>query len=819
MLSLVCLFHTSSTAVRFTLKLIGLLFGLGTTLVVAVAIFTFTLMPKLPTVDSIKDVPLKVPLRVFTSQGELIAEFGEERREPVSIDSVPDDLINAILSAEDERYYSHPGVDFMGVIRAAVANLRSGSHEQGASTITMQVARNYFLTREKTYTRKFREALLAFRLERALTKDQILELYINKIFLGHRAYGFAAAAKVYYGKELEELDLAQIATLAGLPKAPSRDNPLTNKERAENRRNYVLRRMHSLGYIADDALPQLLASPITASKHSVPVDVEAPFVAEMVRDHMLQTYGEEAYWRGFNVFTTVVGEFQKKANDALRKGLKSYDRRHGFRGPVSHVEGIEAATPEELDISLGSLPSSGELVPATVIATTEKAASVHIRGLGEAEIGWEGMSWARPYVGPDSLGAEPAVAGDILSPGDIVYVETDAEGQWVLSQLPDVSGGLVSLKPDDGAILALVGGFDFYLSKFNRIMQAERQPGSNIKPFIYSAALNHGFTPATLVSGAPIVVEDASQNTVWRPENYSKKFFGPTRLRKALSLSLNLVSVRILRAIGIDAALEHLSRFGFDPATLPRGLSLALGSGTIEPIKVARAYAVFANGGYRVEPYFIKWVENQYGDIVEQANPHRVCRACGQDPLLQVSLEEETVTSLPAEQVLEADNQFLITEMMQQVVRSGTARRALQLNRADLAGKTGTTNDFRDAWFSGFNKDIVTTVWVGFDDSKTLGRREAGSRAALPIWIDYMQVALEGSVDRPMLQPDNVVTRFVDKDSGKAASAGDPNSYQEYFLVANAPQEIPELQDTGEPGIGIAPAVPQSLPATTEGLF
>ena len=819
MLSLDCLSHTSSTAVRFTLKLLGLLLGLGTTLVVAVAIFTFTLMPKLPTVDSIKDVPLKVPLRVFTSQGELIAEFGEERREPVSIESVPEELINAILAAEDERYYSHPGVDFMGVIRAALANLRSGSHEQGASTITMQVARNYFLTREKTYTRKLREALLAFRLERALTKDQILELYINKIFLGHRAYGFAAAAKVYYGKELEELDLAQIAMLAGLPKAPSRDNPLSNEERAENRRNYVLRRMHDLGYIPDDVFPALLAAPITASKHSVPVDVEAPFVAEMVRDHMLETYGEEAYWRGFNVYTTVVGEFQKTAHDALRKGLKNYDRRHGFRGPADHVEAVETKTPAELDITLASIPSSGELIPAVVTGTGEKTAMVHIRDLGNVEIGWDGLSWARSYISPDRLGAEPVATADILSPGDVVYVELGDEGQWLLSQLPDVSGGLVSLRPDDGAILALVGGFDFYLSKFNRIMQAERQPGSNIKPFIYSAALNHGFTPATLVSGAPIVVEDTSQNTVWRPENYSKKFFGPTRLRKALSLSLNLVSVRILRAIGIDAALDHLARFGFDPAKLPRGLSLALGSGTIEPIKVARAYAVFANGGYRIEPYFIKWVENQYGDIVEQANPTRVCRACGHDPVFQVVGEVSTPDSLPADQVLDADNQFLITEMMQQVVRSGTARRALQLNRSDLAGKTGTTNDFRDAWFSGFNGDIVTTVWVGFDDSRTLGRREAGSRAALPIWIDYMKVALEGSEDRPLLRPDNVVSRYVDKDSGKAVPAGAPNGYEEYFLVANAPQEIPTAQATEQTGQGITPAIPQSQPATTEGLF
>jgi len=805
--------------VRFTLKLFGVLLGLVTTAVVAVAVFTFTLMPDLPSIDSLKDVPLKVPLRVYTSQGRLMAEFGEERREPVSIEQVPEALVKAILAAEDDRFYSHPGVDFVGVMRAAVANLRSGSHEQGASTITMQVARNYFLTREKTYTRKVREALLAFRLERALSKDQILELYINKIFLGHRAYGFAAAAKVYYGRDLNELSVAEMAMLAGLPKAPSRDNPLTSSERAIERRNHVIRRMHDQGYLGDDEVQELLDIPLTASKHSVPVDVEAPYVAEMVRDHMLTNYGEEAYWRGYDVYTTVVGDYQKTAQHALREGLKTYDRRHGFRGAVGHFEFNESTDRKQLDEQLKAVPASRELIPAMVMSMAEKSATVYTRNKGTVEIPWEGMSWARRYVTVDSLGAQPKTVADILSTGDLVYIEQDPEGMWRLSQLPKISGGLVSLRPKDGAILALVGGFDFYLSKFNRVMQAERQPGSNIKPFIYSAALNHGFTPATLVSGAPIVVEDSSQDTVWRPENYSKKFFGPTRLRKALSLSLNLVSVRILRAIGIETALDHLARFGFDPATLPRGLSLALGSGTITPINVVRAFAVFANGGYRVEPYVIEWVENQYGDMVEQAAPHRVCRACSMGEGAATDAAGPELRWHPAEQVLDSGNHFLITDMMHQVVRSGTARRALQLNRTDLAGKTGTTNDFRDAWFSGFNQDVVTTVWVGFDDSKTLGLREAGSRAALPIWIEYMKVALQGRADRTLNQPDNVVSRFVDKDSGEVVPLGHPNGYQEYFLVSNAPVELPAVGQAGVPGTSVTPETSQPQPTTTEGLF
>ncbi len=801
---------------RLIAKILAAFFGLAITASIAAALFALSLLPDLPDVESVRDVRLKVPLRIYSAEGGLIAEFGEERREPVTIEQVPKLLIQAVLAAEDDSFYSHPGVDFLGVARAALANLRSGGHEQGASTITMQVARNYFLSPEKTYTRKLKEVLLAFRLERALTKEQILELYLNKIFLGHRAYGFAAAARVYYGTTLDELALPQIAMLAGLPKAPSRDNPISNPERARDRRDYVLRRMHKLRFVDDAQLAAAVGSPLIASKHIAEVDVEAPYVAEMVRSHMIERYGEETYWRGYKVYTTVNDKYQHTAITALRNGIKAYDRRHGYRGPVARHQLSDATTVEELDQALREVPTSGELIPAIVIATKDGAASIYTRAGELGEIPLEAMIWARRFLDPDRRGPKPAAVTEVVAPGDIVYVERDDEQGWRLSQLPAMSGALVSVRPSDGALLALQGGFDFYLSKFNRVIQAERQPGSNIKPFLYSAALDHGFTPATLVSGAPIVVEDVAQNTLWRPENYSGKFFGPTRLRRALSLSLNLVSVRVVRSIGIHAALDHLVRFGFERERLPDGLSLALGSGTTTPLTVVTAYSVFANGGYRVEPYFIEWVEDIDGEIIEQARPTVVCVECLSD---RAAAPETITTNLPAHRlaprVLDADNHFLITSMLSDVIRSGTGRAAKSLGRKDLAGKTGTTNDFRDAWFSGFNRDVVTTVWVGFDDSASLGRGEAGSKAALPIWIDYMRVALAGKPERWFERPDNVVTEFVHPDTGQAVAVNDPNGYREYFKVGTEPQAAGQGTFTGPAraagGPGGAAAIPDGL--------
>ncbi len=753
----------------------------------AVAGIVLTLLPTIPDAEEIRDVRLQVPLRVYAANGELMAEFGEQRREPVAIEDVPESLVQAILAAEDDSFYSHPGVDFAGVIRAAIENFKSGETGQGASTITMQVARNYFLTREKTYTRKATEALLAFRLESMLTKDEILELYLNKIFLGHRAYGFGAAARIYYGRKLDELTLPEMAMLAGLPKAPSRDNPLTNPERALQRRNYVLSRMHGLDYINDATHTAAIRAPLTAERHRITTDVDAPYVAEMVRDHMVETYGEEAYWEGYKVYTTVVPDLQHNANKSLRAGLLGYSHRHGYRGPVEQIELTRDTGSDVLDEVLSKYETSREIQPAVVISVEGRTASVYTRRKEVVEIPWEGLSWARSYRSVSALGPEPEAASDVVKAGDVVYVmpegETDGETHWRLTQLPRIEGGLVSLNPKDGAILSLVGGFDFYLGKFNRIMQAERQPGSNIKPFIFSAALEHGFTPASRVSGGPIVVEDRVGGQLWRPENYSGKFFGPMPLRDALVKSVNLVSVRVLRSIGLENARAHLARFGFDPDTLPNGLSLALGSGSVRPMIVARAFGVLANGGYLVEPYFIKWVEDRDGNLIEQAAPGIACNYCAPP-----SYEDESDRSLLAPRVISPENRFLVTSMMRDVITSGTGRRALELGRGDLAGKTGTTNEFRDAWFSGFNEEVLATVWVGFDDASTLGYGEAGSSAALPIWVDYMEEAMDGIPESDLLRPDNVVARRISPATGALLAENDAGGVTEYFEIGTLPK-------------------------------
>jgi penicillin-binding protein 1A len=746
--------------------------GLLGALAAGVVIYQF--MPTLPSIASIRDIPLKVPLRVFTVDGQLIGEYGDYRRTPTNIEDVPQLMIDAILAAEDDSFYEHHGVDIRGVVRALVANLRSGGHGQGASTITMQVARNYFLTREKTYTRKIKEMLLSFKLEQALTKDEILELYVNKIFLGHRSYGFQAAALFYYDKPLSDLSLSEVAMLAGLPKAPSRNNPLSNPDNAVERRNYVLRRMLNLGSIDEPAYTAASQTKITARRHYSPVDIEAPFVAEMARDYIYDKYGDRAYESGFQIYTTISAKNQLAANEALRNGLIQYDRRHGYRGPLGHVDPEGVADNDALADLLKSYPTSGDIQPAMVIAADSDVIQVYAPDLGQVSIDKEGWSWATE---------DPAQA---LKVGDVVHVDRAGESTWSLSQLPEVSGALVSLNPNDGAILALTGGFDYYLGKFNRVTQARRQPGSNLKPFIYSAALNNGFTAATLVSGAPIVVEDPIEGT-WRPENYSGRFYGPTRLREALTRSMNLVSVRILRAMGLPAALDHLETFGFDREYLPKGLSLALGTATLTPLEMASGYAVFANGGYRTEPYFIARVEDQDGQIIEYSNRVRICAEC-EAPENELTADSAAVDPRYARQVLSPENTFIMTSIMRDVIRSGTGQRALELNRGDLAGKTGTTNDFRDAWFSGFNADVVTTVWVGFDQPKTLGRSESGAKAALPIWIDYMRVALEGIPEKPLEVPENVVTGLVSAESGDAVAPGNPDALEEYFIMGTEPR-------------------------------
>lgn len=782
--------------------------ALGATIALLIVI---VIVPGLPSVENIAEGRLKVPMRVYSVEGRLLGEFGEERRIPVALSEVPDTLIDAILAAEDASFYQHWGVDFRGVARAAIANMRSGGRRQGASTITMQVARNFFLSPEKTWTRKIKEVLLAFKIEYALSKDEILELYINKIFLGHRAYGFAAAAQIYYGKSLAQLSLQEMAMLAALPKAPSRNNPISNPDNAIERRNYILSRMAKLEFIDEVKLQEAQATPITASKHRFEYDVKAPYVAEMVRQYMIKTYAEKTYAGGFHVYTTIVADNQNAANRAVHDGLIAYEERHGYRGAVQKVKLPKTIDKIFLDETLKGFRSIGGLVPAVILVTGEQNAVAYTQDGYVVELGWEGMMWAKRFRTRDYQGRAPKKTREILRPGDVVYVEHRSKTGWHLAQVPEVAGALVSLRAQDGAILALSGGFDFRQSKFNRITQAKRQPGSNIKPFIYSAAIAKGYTAATTISGAPIVVEDKNLEGEWKPENYSGKFYGATRLRLALTKSINLVSVRLLRAIKASYAVSYLQRFGFSEDSLPNNLSLALGNASFTPLEVVSAFSVFANGGYRVEPYLIARVEDADGNILEQANPTRVCGRCpetetlyrdlvtqdnkegnevadtnkpavetlGAKPVVaqELASENEKLASQGpieiqpryAPRVISAENAFIMSSILRDVVKFGTGRRALTLKRNDLAGKTGTTNEFRDAWFSGFNNKVVTTSWVGFDQPAPLGRHESGAKAALPIWIDFMRVALKDTDNTPLEQPAGIVSVMIDAETGAYA--------------------------------------------------
>ncbi|MDO8705107.1 MAG: penicillin-binding protein 1A [Sulfuricaulis sp.] len=812
------------------LALIGL-FGLFASGVVMLTLVALILTPTLPSLDDLSGAQLKVPMRVYTVDGQLIAEFGEEKRIPVRFNEMPEMLIKTVLAAEDRSFFYHHGVDFAGILRAAWHNLRTQSSGQGASTITMQVARNFFLSPEKTYTRKLKEVLLAFKIERELSKEQILELYFNKIFLGHRAYGFAAAAQVYYGKTLKELTLPEMAMLAGLPKAPSRDNPLTNPDNALERRNAILRQMLNINFIDEAAYNEAVNAPLAVTKHAYKFDVEAPYVAEMVRQYMIQAYDEKTYAGGFNVYTTINAKDQQAAVKALRNGLLEYEHRHGYRGPAGHVTIRGEPDREHLDDALKDYRVVGDLVPAVVIRVEEKTAQAYTQDGATATLGWGGLAWARSYIDENTLGNPPKKAADVVKAGDIIYLEAieapdqiQEIGPWRLAQIPEVAGALVALRPADGAVLALTGGFDFYQSSFNRVTQAERQPGSSIKPFIFSAALDKGFTPATTVSGAPIVMEGESPEDEWRPEDYSKKFFGPTRLRKALAQSLNLVAVRLLRAIGVAYTAEYLERFGFEAAKVPRNLSLALGTASATPMQMVGAFTVFANGGYRVTPYFIARVEDANHVLLEQAKPAIICRDCdaptdatsgGMAPAAAQPAEktpgnpdQNKDKPMLAPRALSPEICFLMTSMLRDVIRVGTGQKALVLGRKDLSGKTGTTNDYRDAWFSGFNADVATTAWIGFDQPASLGRGETGARAALPVWIDFMRVALQDVPEKPLIPPNTIVKLTVNSETGKPTTPDDPEAMEEYFIQGKeAPQELPGIEGETTPE-----AVPEKVP-------
>lgn len=791
---------------------------------IALAGLALHIIPQLPDIETLRDVHMQVPLRVYTRDLSLLSEFGEKRRKPVTIGDVPQKMIDAFVAAEDDRFFKHPGVDWQGILRAALNLARTGEKTQGGSTITMQVARNFFLSREKSYLRKLNEIFLALKIERELSKAEILELYLNKIYLGQRAYGIGAAAQVYYGSDLKDLDLAQIAMLAGLPKAPSTTNPITNPQRALQRREYVLRRMLELELIGKDEYDAASIKPLSASLHSPNIEVEAPYVAEMVRKELVDQYGEDAYSAGYRVITTLHDKYQVAANHALRLALGEYDQRHGYRGPERHVAiAADGADDEAFERILRGTTVIGGLYPALITGVQSQSATAWLSGVGDVTLEWPGIEWARRYISENARGAAPKSAGDVLHPGDVVRIIEDNEGRWKLSQLPAVEGALVSLRPDDGAIFALVGGFDFALSSFNRAVQAQRQPGSSFKPFIYSAALEAGFTAASIINDAPVVFEDPGVEEMWRPENYSGKYYGPTRLREALTHSRNLVSIRLLHTIGVPRALEQAARFGFDPHSLPKNLSLALGSGTVTPLQMAGAYGVFANGGFRVEPYVIDRVETDTGTVKYVSSPLTVCRECEDaQPAEAASGEVEQGIAPAAEpaagmeamaeaqpgpgpgtgrkiapRVVNAQNIWIMDSMTRDVIRFGTGRRALELNRMDLSGKTGTTNDQRDAWFAGFNPGIVTVTWVGFDNFEPLGNLETGGRAALPMWIEYMRVALQDIPEMTMERPDGIVNVRIDPRTGSLAKAGDPDAIFEVFQSGTAPSG-----DEGAAGAG-----------------
>ncbi|HET6655515.1 MAG TPA: penicillin-binding protein 1A [Gammaproteobacteria bacterium] len=792
---------------------------------VALAAAWLYIAPGLPSATALKDVRLQVPMRVYTRDGRLMQEYGVKRRIPLDYEDIPPLMIEAFIAAEDDRYFEHPGVDYQGLLRAVAELILTGEKSQGGSTITMQVARNYFLSRKKTYLRKLREIFLALKIDQKLSKEEVLSLYLNKIFLGQRSFGVGAAARVYFGTDVWHLNLAQIAMIAGLPRAPSLDNPVYSPENARARRGYVLGRMLANGFINRTAYERAMAQPIVGSYHGEKIEVSAPYVAEMVRDEMVDRYGEGVYTDGYVVTTTLDSRLQPLAKQALRDNLESYSRRHGYRGPVAHVDMSLDAGPEQWAKLLDGHPVYGDLHPALITAVGERDAAAFVPDVGVVGLDWRGLSWARPYRSVNSVGPRPDKAGDVVAAGDIVYLDKVGD-DWQLSQVPEVGGALVSVDPVDGAIVALAGGFDFNLSKFNRATQAERQPGSAFKPFIYTAALAHGLTPATTINDAPVVVANHTLDSVWRPENYEHRFRGPTRLRVALVHSLNLVSVRVLRRIGIDYTTQFLSRFGFNPKKLPHYLSLALGSASVTPLQMARGYAVIANGGFLVQPYFIqRIVDSTGGRTLYVANPPVACDACGVQeatapkaapaPVVRTAgvnlahVPQATSQALPAgtqlitrdipsvniaQRTLTPQDDYLITSMMRDVIDHGTGHTAKRIGRHDLAGKTGTTNDWNNAWFGGFNGNLVTIAYTGFDQVKTLGRPETGARAALPGWIDFMGPALADTPALPFIQPEGMVTVRIDSKTGLRTGPGDPNAMFETFRVDRVPPAAPSTR-------------------------
>jgi len=815
---------------------------------IAGGIAWWLLEPRVPSVASLKDVQMQVPLRILSSDGQLIAEYGEMRRSPVQMENVPDSLKHAVLAAEDADFYHHSGIDVVSTFRAAMeVALHRGQKVQGGSTITQQVARNFFLSPQKTYTRKVIEILTSFRIESELTKDQILQLYLNKMFLGHRTYGVAAAAQYYYGKTIAQLSIAECAAIASSFQSPSVVNPLDHKDRLIARRNWVLGQMLSHRFIDRAQYEQAIAATDDAAPHEPPVQVDAPYLAEMVRQQALQKLGNQALTDGYVIRTTIDGHLQALANHALRSRLEDYDHRHGYRGPEAHVTLPDPATPTTLEQSLSSYDDVSGLWPAIVTAVDAGAAEAYVQDGQSIKLPVADMKWALGYARKAAIGGKGAAS--ILRPGDIIRVRevqdartapapsaktktakvatTDAK-HWELEQIPAAQSAMVVLSPDDGAVKALVGGFNFHLSKFNRAVQTARQPGSSFKPFIYSAAFSRGYTPASIINDAPIALPDPSKpGGLWTPQNDDGKFRGPMRLREALAQSVNLVAIRLLDAVGVRYARDYTTRFGFPLDAVPPNLSMALGTASVSPMAMARAYAVFANGGFLVTPYYIAEIDNRAGKAIYKADPVQACRNCearlldegkttaapaqpdaaAGDPGALGNTANALSTGAPtgpllAPRVIDPRNDFLINSILQSVVDRGTGAAVKKLGRTDLSGKTGTSNDYHDGWFCGFNSDLVATVWVGFDDFKSLGHKEFGAETALPIWMAFMAPALQGKPEAELPMPPGIVTAAIDRTTGLPAPPGDTNTMSEMFKI----EDLDRLREQAKQQQNQAPA-------------
>jgi penicillin-binding protein 1A len=836
---------------RFVRLFVGFgagLAALGVALTAVVAGGYYYVEPSLPDVEELREIRFQVPLQIYSRDGRLMDQFGEQKRTPVAFAEIPPILIQALLAAEDKTFFEHPGIDYLGTARAAFNVVISGGSLDvpGASTITQQLAREYFLSKDVSLARKFREWILAFRIENAFTKEEILELFCNTFFFGQGSYGIAAAARTYFDKELSELTLSDVAIIAGIPQRPSFANPYNGPELAATRRAYVLGQLRDADLITEAEQEEALAVPIIPRRFGPERQLSAPYVAEMVRLEMLRRFGDAALTAGLKVTTTVDSRLQAAANESVRATLIDYDERHGYRGPLASIdlESVgaldESGMPNEARLRevLADYGEELNLETGIVIKADETSAEIFLISRGLASVGLPAVEWAAPYINDDVRGAVPTAVTDVLEAGDIVRWRTLADEGLRLAQLPDVQGAFVSLDPRDGALIALVGGFDFFLSSYNRATQAGRQPGSAFKPFVYSAALEHGFTPASIVNDAPLTLESAELEGVWRPENYTPVSHGEVRLREALNESMNQASIRALRDVGIGNAVRHMRRFGFDQQALPINLALALGVGGVSPLDLARGYAVFANGGYSVEPYFIERIEDANGQLlypIRPAGPRVLCvplrdvaaaenaeegcaeaepneaAATAEPPALAATIEDLYPEIRRAPRAVSAQNIYLITDIMKDVVTTGSGRRALALGRRDIAGKTGTTNGPRDAWFAGFNADVVATAWVGFDDDeRPLGNGEQGGVTAIPMWIGFMAEALAGLPEHTLERPPGIVEQRINRQTGLIASDYNPNAIFEKFAVGHLPDREP---DGPYRGVGDGSATPSTGPA------